>query len=154
MRDRRRPLGVPSGFKPIDGMPEHYLIRPREDLSSRIWLTFLQGNQSMIERAGDGGEVVDGMSLLEVSASADCFGLAIGLLLYHPTRQLEIRPDDVGDDREAGRMIHAELQASGYTDEQIAALGQAAFGLILDERAKTPTAAAVEARVENGSAPA
>ena len=108
----------------------------------------------MIERAGDGGEVVDEMSLLEVSASADCFGLAIGLLLYHPTRQLEIRPDDVGDDREAGRMIHAELQASGYTDEQIAALGQAAFGLILDERAKTPTAAAVEARVENGSAPA
>ena len=152
MRDRRRPLNVPSGFSPIDGMPDHYLMRPRSDIVGRVLAAFLEGGQSAVERASEGE--TGALDMYEISAGADCFGLAIGLLLYHPTRQLEIRPDDVGDDREAGRMIHAELQASGYTDEQIAALGQAAFGLILDERAKTPTAAAVEARVENGSAPA
>ena len=49
-------------------------------------------------------------------------------------------------------MIYAELQASGYTDEQIRVLGEAAFGAVISERTETPTAADIEARVGNGPA--
>lgn len=150
MRDRRRPLNVPSGFSPIDGMPDHYLMRPRSDIVGRVLAAFLEGGQSAVERASEGE--TGALDMYEISAGADCFGLAIGFLLFHPRRQIELRPDDVGDDREAGRMIYAELQASGYTDEQIRVLGEAAFGAVISERTETPTAADIEARVGNGPA--
>jgi len=154
MRDRRRPLNVPHGFTPIAGMPDHYLMRPRADIVARVLQTFVEGSSSALQKSAAGTLEASNMDVYAVAAGAVVFGLAIGFLLFHPQRQLEIRPDDVGDDREAGRMVYAELQAAQYSDDDIRALGEAAFSAILNERMNTPTREEIEARAGNGAAPA
>jgi len=111
------------------------------------------GTSSLVERAnGD----ASGVSLWEAAAGADVIGMVVGLLWSHPSRDLETRRRhyDAGEDGDLdyGDAVFAELLSDGYSDADVATLGGAAMGSVVD--ALPPAPEVVEARVENGRAPA
>ncbi len=156
MRDRRRPLTVPASYRriEIEGKGEHPLKHPRADVVARVFTAFATGAaSSLVERVnGD----ASGVSLWEAAAGADVIGMVVGLLWSHPSRDLETRRRhyDAGEDGDLdyGDAVFAELLSDGYSDADVATLGGAAMGSIVD--AMSPAPEVVEARVENGRAPA
>ena len=157
MRDRRRPLTVPESYRrvEIEGKGSHPLKHPRADVVARVFSAFASGSaSSLVERSANGD--ASGVSLWEAAAGADVIGMVVGLLWSHPSRDLETRRRhyDAGEDGDLdyGDAVFAELLSDGYTDADVATLGGAAMGSIVD--AMPPAPEVVEARVENGRAPA
>ena len=157
MRDRRRPLTVPESYRrvEIEGKGSHPLKHPRADVVARVFGAFASGSaSSLVERSANGD--ASGVSLWEAAAGADVIGMVVGLLWSHPSRDLETRRRhyDAGEDGDLdyGDAVFAELLSDGYTDADVATLGGAAMGSIVD--AMPPAPEVVEARVENGRAPA
>ena len=157
MRDRRRPLTVPESYRrvEIEGKGSHPLKHPRADVVARVFGAFASGSaSSLVARSANGD--ASGVSLWEAAAGADVIGMVVGLLWSHPSRDLETRRRhyDAGEDGDLdyGDAVFAELLSDGYTDADVATLGGAAMGSIVD--AMPPAPEVVEARVENGRAPA